>query len=429
MTEWKSDDWTFLKETDSSTLTIGDEVRDIVSDVIENVAERGDEAVLEYTAEFDDVDRDTPCLSDDEIREAIARVDAEDKETVDEVIENVRAYHEEQRTHIEGFEMEIDPGITLGQRVVPHECVGVYVPGGRHPLIASAAMSIVPGAVAGVDIVCASAPPHAEHDGLPHPIQVYAMKRAGADEIYAIGGSQAIAAMATGTESIRAADKITGPGNVFVIEAKRQLYGEIGIDFLAGPTEVLIIADETANPTLVAADLLAQAEHDAHARAILVATDEDLVDATREELDVQFPDLETEETARTAWEDNGEIVLADDLNEACEIANAYAIEHLQVMTEDPRALIPDLQHYGSLFLGENAPVVFSDKAVGTNHILPTRRVARYTGGVWVGTYLKTLTHQELSDEGAARTADLAARICELEGMHAHELSARYRMDE
>lgn len=428
MSEWKSTEWTYLKEAEASTLDVSNDVRETVRDVIKDVDERGDDAVREFTAQFDDVERDSPKLSEREIKDAIAKLSQEDKETIDDVIENVRTFHEAQFSHIEGFETEIQPGIVLGQRVVPHETVGTYVPGGRHPLIASVAMSVVPADVAGVETIVTCAPPHAEHDGTPHPSQVYAMIEAGADEIYAIGGSQAIAAMAKGSESVRQADKITGPGNVFVIEAKRQLYGEIGIDFLAGPTEILIIADETADPELVAADLLAQAEHDAHARPILVATDETLVDETREELDDQLPDLQTEETARSAWENNGEIILAKDNSEACEIANEYAIEHLHVMTDEPRALIDDLKHYGSLFLGEHAPVVFSDKAVGTNHILPTRRVARYTGGVWVGTYLKMLTHQELTDEGASHIAGLAERICDLEGMHAHELSARRRND-
>jgi sulfopropanediol 3-dehydrogenase len=426
--DWKQAEWTYLKEAKTGTLETPEEITETVATVIDAVAERGDDAVREYTAEFDGVDRDTPKLSDEEIERAIEAVPERDRETVDEVIANVRAFHEQQLDSIEGFETEIRPGVHVGQRVIPHERVGTYVPGGNHPLIASVAMSIVPAAVAGVDNVVTCAPPHEEHDGMPHPSQVYAMVQAGADEIFAIGGSQAIAAMAKGTESVPGVDKITGPGNVFVTEAKRQVYGEVGMEFLAGPTEILIIADGTADPEIVAADLLAQAEHDDIARPILVTTDRDLADEVRNEMEQQFPELETEATARTAWEDRGEIVLAEDVAQACEIANAYAIEHLHVLTENPRELMDDLKHYGSLFLGENAPVVFSDKAVGTNHILPTRRVARYTGGIWIGTYLRTMTYQELDEDAAAEVADLAARICEIEGMHAHELSARRRMD-
>jgi histidinol dehydrogenase/sulfopropanediol 3-dehydrogenase len=428
MSEWKSDDWTYLKEERAGTLEVPEEVRETVREVLGDVAEGGDDALAEYTARFDDVERDSPRLSEAEIEEAVGRVSEDDREAIDEVVANVREFHEAQRERVEGFEIEPSEGVTLGQRVVPVERVGTYVPGGRHPLVASVAMSVVPAAVAGVESIATCAPPHEEHGGIPHPVQVYAMREAGADEIYAAGGAQAIAALAHGTETVRAVDKIAGPGNVFVVEAKRQLYGRVGIDFLAGPTEILVLADGSADPELVAADLLAQAEHDVDARPILVTTDRDLAGAVEDELAEQLTDLRTEETAREAWERNGEVVLAADLGEACEIANAYAIEHLHVLTGSPRALADDLHNYGSLFLGENAPVVFSDKAIGTNHILPTRRVARYTGGVWVGTYLKTLTYQELTDEGAAEVADLAERICRLEGMHAHELSARRRRE-
>jgi histidinol dehydrogenase/sulfopropanediol 3-dehydrogenase len=286
-------------------------------------------------------------------------------------------------------------------------------------------MTIVPATVVGVDTVVACAPPQA--DGSLQPAQLYAMDQAGADEVYVAGGAQAIAAMAYGTETIPDVNIITGPGNIFVIEAKRQVYGQVGIDFLAGPTEVLIIADQTSDPSMVATDLLAQAEHDPRSRPILGVTDEALADAVTDELYDQLPALRTADVARESWEDNGEIVLVDDLAAAAEVANDYAIEHLQVMVDDARELIDDLHDYGSLFIGHDAPVVFGDKAVGTNHSLPTLEVSKYSGGIWVGTYLKTLTHQEATREGAAEVAEWAARICELEGTHAHQLSAEARL--
>jgi len=286
-------------------------------------------------------------------------------------------------------------------------------------------MTIVPAVIAGVDRVVACAPPQA--DGSVQPAQLYAMDRAGADEIYVAGGAQAIAAMAYGTETIPSVAKVTGPGNVFVIEAKRQVFGHVGIDFLAGPTEVLIVADGTADPELVATDLLAQAEHDPRSRVALVATDRATAEATVAALERQLPDLRTEDVARESWADNGEVVLVADREEAAAVANDWAPEHLQVMTDDPRALLDDLHNYGSLFLGHHAPVVFGDKAVGTNHTLPTLEVAKYSGGINVTTYLKVLTHQELTAGGADGIAPWAAKICEIEGTHAHQLSAERRI--
>jgi histidinol dehydrogenase/sulfopropanediol 3-dehydrogenase len=286
-------------------------------------------------------------------------------------------------------------------------------------------MSIVPADIAGVDKIVTCAPP--QPDGTIQSAQLYAMDQAGADEIYCIGGAQAIGAMAYGTETVPSVAKVTGPGNVFTTEAKRQVYGHVGIDFLAGPSEVLILADETADPELIATDLLAQAEHDPNSRPILVSTDETIARDAMAELSEQLPALETEETARECWENNGEVIVANDMEAAVETANEYAIEHLQVMTDEPRELMDDLYNYGSLFLGDHSPVVFGDKAVGTNHSLPTLEVARYNGGIWVGTYLKTLTHQQATAEGAAGIAPHAATICEIEGTHAHRLSAEARM--
>ena len=415
----------YLKSTADASLDIPQDVTESVRDIVDTVREDGDEGVRELTRKFDDVERETLRVSEAELEAAADDLTAAERRTIDNTIENVRAFHEEQRSHLDGFEREFEDGVTLGTRLVPIERAGVYVPGGRKPLVAAPAMTIVPAVIAGVDEVVACAPPQA--DGSVQSAQLYAMDRAGADEIYVAGGAQAIAAMAYGTASIPAVEKITGPGNVFVIEAKRQVYGHVGIDFLAGPSEVLILADETADPELVAGDLLAQAEHDPRARTILVSTDRELAEAAVDALHEQLSALRTEDVARESWADNGEVVVVDDIDEAVAVANDWAPEHLQVMTDDPRALLEELHNYGSLFLGHHAPVVFGDKAVGTNHTLPTLEVARYSGGINVTTYLKVQTHQHLTAEGADSIAPWAAKICEMEGTHAHQISAERRI--
>ncbi|SEH17847.1 histidinol dehydrogenase [Natronorubrum sediminis] len=415
----------YLKEAEDVSIGIEQDVTDAVHDILSEVNERGDDALHEYTERFDDVELEEFRVSETEIENATDELTDSEKETIDKTIENVRAFHTEQREHISGFEKEFEEGVRLGQRVVPVESVGTYVPGGRHPLVAAPAMSIVPATVAGVDRIVTCAPPQA--DGGIQPAQLYAMDRSGADEIYSIGGAQAIAAMAYGTESVPSVAKVTGPGNVFVTEAKRQVFGHVGIDFLAGPSEVLILTDETADVDLVATDLLAQAEHDPNSRPILVSTDRDIAEATIETFDEQATQLRTEDVARECWENNGEVLVAETMSDAVDVANEYAIEHLQVMIDEPRSIVDDLHNYGSLFLGDYSPVVFGDKAVGTNHSLPTLEVARYSSGITVNTYLKVLTHQEATEEGAARIAPWAAKICELEGTHAHQLSAEARL--
>lgn len=418
-------DGEYLKSAGDASLEIPRDVTESVRDIVDTVKDRGDAGVRELTRKFDDVEREELRVSEAEIRAAADDLTDAEKRTIDNTIENVRAFHAEQMDHVEGFEREFEAGITLGTRWVPIERAGVYVPGGRKPLVAAPAMTIVPAVIAGVDTVVACAPPQA--DGSVQTAQLYAMDRAGADEIYVAGGAQAIAAMAYGTETIPEVEKITGPGNVYVIEAKRQVYGHVGIDFLAGPTEVLIVADESADPAMVATDLLAQAEHDPRSRAILVATDRGVAEESVDALYEQLPDLRTEDVARECWESNGEVVLVDDLAAAASVANDYAPEHLQVMTDSPRDLLSDFHNYGSLFLGHHAPVVFGDKAVGTNHTLPTLAVATYSGGINVTTYLKALTHQELTEAGAASVAPWAAKICEIEGTHAHQISAEKRI--
>ena len=417
----------YLKSAESPSIEVDREVVESVRDIVGEVRDRGDDAVAEFTRRFDDVEREELRVDEAELEAARERVPEDRREAIDHTVANVREFHEEQREHLEGFEREFREGVRMGQRVLPVESAGVYVPGGRHPLVASPAMTIVPAAVAGVDRIVACAPPQA--DGTVQPAQLYAMQRAGVDEVYCVGGAQAIAAMAYGTESVPEVDLVTGPGNVFTTEAKRQVFGHVGVDFLAGPTEVLIIADDAVDPALVATDLLAQAEHDPESRPVLVALSEAVGEAVMAEVDRQLPALRTEAVARECWETNGEVVVVPSREAAVEVANDYAMEHLQVMTEAPRDLLEGLRNYGSLFLGPHSPVVFGDKAVGTNHCLPTLEVSRYTGGIWVGTYLKTLTHQQLTAEGAAAVAPWAARICEIEGTHAHQLSAEARFGE
>ncbi|MFB6205792.1 MAG: histidinol dehydrogenase [Haloglomus sp.] len=415
----------YLKSAGDASIEIPQDVTESVREIMDTVRERGDDGVRELTQTFDDVEREALRVSDAELEAAAAELTAAERRTIDNTIENVREFHEAQFSNLEGFEREFHDGVTLGTRLVPVERAGVYVPGGRKPLVAAPAMTIVPAVIAGVDEVIACAPP--QSDGSVQPAQLYAMDQAGADAVYVAGGAQAIAAMAYGTETVPGVDKVTGPGNVYVIEAKRQAFGHVGIDFLAGPTEVFIIADETADPSMVATDLLAQAEHDPRSRAALAVTDRDVAEAAVDELHDQLPDLRTEEVARECWESNGEVVVVDDLAEAAAVANEWAPEHLQVMTDDPRELLDDLRNYGSLFLGHHAPVVFGDKAVGTNHTLPTLEVARYSGGINVTTYLKVLTHQELTAAGADGIAPWAAKICEIEGTHAHQVSAERRI--
>jgi len=415
----------YLKSATEASLEIPQDVTESVREIVDTVRADGDAGVRELTRRFDDVEREELRVSEEEIEAAADELTAAERRTIDNTIDNVRAFHEEQFSHLEGFEEEVEEGVRLGTRLVPVERAGVYVPGGRKPLVAAPAMTIVPATIAGVDTVVACAPP--QSDGSVQPAQLYAMDRAGADQVYVAGGAQAVAAMAYGTETIPGVDKVTGPGNVFVIEAKRQVYGHVGIDFLAGPTEVLIIADGSADPELVATDLLAQAEHDPRSRAALVSTDRKTAEAAVEELESQLPTLSTEEVAREAWSENGEVVLVEGRDEAAAVANDWAPEHLQVMTDEPRELMDDLHNYGSLFLGHHAPVVFGDKAVGTNHTLPTLEVARYSGGINVTTYLKVLTHQELTAAGADSIAPWAAKVCELEGTHAHQISAEKRI--
>ncbi|MBX0297475.1 histidinol dehydrogenase [Haloarcula nitratireducens] len=416
---------TYVKEAPDQATEISKDVRDSVYDILSSVREDQDEAVRQLTAKFDGVEIDDFRVTDDEIQAAHEQLTDEEKERIDYSIERVRNFAEAQKASIDSdFEEEFGEGIRCGQRTLPVEAAGTYVPGGHFTHISSAPMSIVPARVAGVDRVITCTPPRP--DGSANAYQLYAMDQSGADEIYKIGGAQAIGAMAYGTETVGSVDVVTGPGNVFVFEAKRQVFGEVDIDLLPGPTEVLIIADETADPEIVALDLLSQAEHTETSQSVLVTTDQGLAERTLEEIETWLPKLTTEETARTCWEENGEVIVVPDEEAAAAVSDEYAIEHVQIMTEAPREILEDLHHYGGAFLGHNAPVAFGDKVTGPDHILPTHGTARFNGGCWVGAYMKTITHQQLTPEGAAHLSDYAARISEMEGMHGHQLSAERR---
>ena len=414
-----------LKHADDPSTEISKSVRDSVYDIVEQVRENGDEAVVRLTAKFDDVELDRLRVTEEEKREAAAALDEDEKEAIDVSLDRIREFAEAQKdVLVDDFEREFGEGITCGQRTLPLQSAGTYVPGGNFVHVATAAMSIVPAVVAGVERIVTCTPPRP--DGSTNPYQLYTMDAAGANEVYTIGGAQAIGAMAHGTETVEPVDIVAGPGNVFVVEAKRQVFGEVDLDLLGGPTEVLIIADETADPYVVAVDLLSQAEHTDSSRPVLIATDRDIAEETLTEIEGVLREFETEETARECWERNGEVLLVDDLDAATSLANEYAMEHLQVLTRNPRDIVDDLVNYGSLFLGDNAPVVFGDKITGPNHILPTHTTARFSGGCNVGSYLKKVTHQELTPEGAEDLADYAATISAIEGMDGHRLSANLR---
>ncbi|MDN5344345.1 MAG: sulfopropanediol 3-dehydrogenase, partial [Clostridia bacterium] len=397
-----------------------------VADIIKAVREKGDMALREFSRRFDRHECLDFHVSQEEIRSASAKLPTTLKEDIQFSFTQIRNFALAQLKMYQNFEVETIPGVHLGQRVVPISSCAAYVPGGRYPLFCSALMSIVPAKVAGVERVVATSPPGP--DGKINPATLFAMHLAGADELYCLGGAHAIAALAYGTESIRRVDKIVGPGNKYVTEAKRQLTGAVGIDLIAGPSEVLIIADDGANPRWLAADLLAQAEHDPNARAILISTSNKIAQQTILELEEQLIALETAAVARESWELNGEIVVVNNIKVAVDLANEHAPEHLHLHIRDPLQLVPLLKNYGSLFLGENACVVFSDKAIGTNHILPTIGAARYTGGLSVGCFLKILTQQRLTDQALATIAPIAARLALAEGMKAHATAASIRME-
>ncbi|WP_400162809.1 histidinol dehydrogenase [Brevibacillus sp. TJ4] len=401
------------------------DLENTVATIVKRVRDKGDEALKEYLKQFDGVEIDDLKVSDDAIRKAKSLLPQTLLDDMAFSIERIRAFAVAQRGTLTEFEQEMIPGVFLGQRVIPIEAVGAYVPGGRYPLLSSAQMAIIPAKVAGVKTIRVCTPP--TKDGEIHPAVLYAAHLSGADEIFRVGGAQAIAALTYGTESIAPVNKITGPGNRFVTEAKRQVSGTVGIDLLAGPSEVLVVADETAKASFVASDLLAQAEHDVDTRVILVTTSRELADQVLVELEEQLQTLPTASVARAAWERRGQLIVTDTLEEAIDVTNDLAPEHLHVQIKDARDHAHAFINYGSLFLGENASVVYADKVCGTNHILPTLGAAKYTGGVWVGTFLKVVTHQWIEQEGVRVLAEHCVRQTEREGLIGHQRSAQIRL--
>jgi sulfopropanediol 3-dehydrogenase len=401
------------------------QLTETVTRIIADVGERGDAAVREWSARLDQWERESFRLDEGEVRRVVESVPASLIEDLNFSQAQVRWFAEAQRGTLGDLEVETLPGVTLGHRTIPIGSAGSYVPGGRYPMVASAHMSIVTAKVAGVERVAACTPPLAGE--LP-PATIAAMHLAGADELYCLGGVQAIAALALGTETIAAVDFIAGPGNAYVVEAKRQLFGRVGIDLLAGPTEIVVVADETADAELVAADLLGQAEHGPTSPAILVTTSMQLARDVEREITRQLDSLPTAEVASAAWHDRGEIRVVADDEEALGEADALAFEHVEVHTRDPDWYLARLRNYGSLFLGETTTVAYGDKTIGTNHILPTGRAARYTGGLWVGKYLKTVTYQRATREASAAIGEICARQSRVENFEAHARSCDLRVE-
>jgi sulfopropanediol 3-dehydrogenase len=417
----------FLKRgMDASEIRAADaKVRETVEGILAGIETRKDAAVRDLSEKFDKWSPKDFRLSPADIEKAISQVGKRDLDDIRFAQAQVRNFAQKQRDTMQDLEVETLPGVILGHRHIPVNAIGCYVPGGRYPMVASAHMSIVTAKVAGVKRVIACAPPFR---GGPHPAIVAAMHFGGADEIYVLGGVQAVAAMALGTESIAPVDMIVGPGNAYVAEAKRQLFGRVGIDLLAGPTETLIIADETADGEICATDLLGQAEHGPTSPAVLLTNSEKLARETMAEVERLLAILPTADAAAQAWKDCGEVIVCDSEAEMIAEADRIASEHVQVMTRDPDVFLNGMSNYGSLFLGARTNVAYGDKVIGTNHTLPTKKAARYTGGLWVGKFLKTCTYQKvLTDEASALVGEYCSRLCILEGFSGHAEQANVRV--
>ena len=399
-------------------------VRETVESILADLEARGDEAVREYSEKFDNWSPDSYRLSRAEIDACYGELTEQEKGDIRFAQEQVRNFAQIQRDSMKDVEVETLPGVILGHKHIPVNAVGCYVPGGKYPLIASAHMSVVTAKVAGVPRVIASAP---AFEGKPHPAIVVAMDMAGADEIYTVGGVQAVGMMAIGTQTVPPVDVIVGPGNAFVAEAKRQLFGRVGIDLFAGPTETLVIADETVDGELCAADLLGQAEHGPNSPAVLLTNSEKLAQDTMAEIERQLTILPTAEIAGKAWAEYGQVIVCDSYEEMVQVADEIASEHVQVMTEDPQYFLDNMTNYGALFLGAETNVSYGDKVIGTNHTLPTNKAARYTGGLWVGTYIKTCTYQRINEEASVMVGEYCSRLCRMEGFMGHKEQADIRL--
>mgnify|MGYP001248892554 FL=1 len=400
------------------------DVRIKVEQVLDKLKKGGDKAVLELSEKFDNFSPETFRLSKNDIENAIKAVSERDLEDIKFAQKQIRNFAEKQKASLNDIELETIPGVVLGHKNIPVNSVGCYVPGGKFPMVASAHMSVLTASVAGVPRIIASAPPH---NGAPHPAIVAAMHLGGAHEIYCIGGIQAVGAMALGTETIKPVDMLVGPGNAFVAEAKRQLFGIVGIDLFAGPTETMIIADETVDAELCATDLLGQAEHGYNSPAVLITNSHKLAEETLLEIERILKILPTSETASISWTDYGEVIVCDTYEEMLETSEKKAFEHVQVMTDRDDWFLEKMTCYGALFLGPRTNVSNGDKVIGTNHTLPTKKAGRYTGGLWVGKFLKTHSYQKiLTDEAATIVAEKCSRLCMLEGFVGHAEQANIR---
>lgn len=399
-------------------------VREIVENILGSIEEKGDEALREYSEKFDKWGPQSFRLTREEIDACYGELDDQVKSDIKFAQQQVGNFARIQRESMKDVEQETLPGVVLGHKHIPMNSVGCYVPGGKYPLVASAHMSVVTAKVAGVKRVIAAAPPF---NGRPHPAIVVAMDMGGADEIYCMGGVQAVGAMAIGTETITPVDMIVGPGNAFVAEAKRQLFGRVGIDLFAGPTETLIIADDSVDGELCAADLLGQAEHGPNSPAVLLTNSRKLAEETMVEVERQLTILPTAEIAGVAWQEYGQVILCDSYEEMVEVADELASEHVQVMTRDPNYFLDNMSNYGALFLGPETNVAYGDKVIGTNHTLPTKKAARYTGGLWVGKFLKTCTYQRITSEASVLVGEYCSRLCAVEGFAGHQEQADIRV--
>ncbi|MBE8574576.1 histidinol dehydrogenase [Vibrio sp. OPT18] len=411
--------------TEEASASNNAQVRQTVENILSDIEKKGDSAVRELSEKFDNWSPEQFRLTDEQIQACVDALDESTKHDIEFAQTQVRNFAQIQRDSMHDVEVETMPGVVLGHKNVPVNSVGCYIPGGKYPLVASAHMSVLTAKVAGVKRVIACAPPF---NGQPNVAIVAAMAMAGADEIYCFGGVQAVGAMALGTETIAPVDMIVGPGNAFVAEAKRQLFGRVGIDLFAGPTETLVIADEEGcDPELAAADLLGQAEHGYNSPAVLLTNSETFAKETVKEIERQLTILPTAEVAGKAWENYGQVIVCDSYEEMVEVADDIASEHVQVMTKDPKYFLDNMTNYGALFLGRETNVSYGDKCIGTNHTLPTNKAARYTGGLWVGKFIKTCTYQRVTESASLKVGEYCSRLCALEGFAGHKEQADIRV--
>lgn len=407
-----------VKESDEKT-------KQIVANTLKDIEEQGDKAVRDLSIKFDKWDPEQFKLSQEQIEEIVDSIPEDVKHDIAFAQDNIKKFAEAQRDSMKDIHVEVMPGVFLGHKNIPVESVGCYIPGGRYPMIASAHMSILTAKVAGVERVIACTPPI---NGEIPKTTVYAMHKAGADEIYILGGIQAMGSMAIGTETIQPVDMIVGPGNAFVAETKRQVFGRVGIDLLAGPTETLVIADETSEPEMIATDILGQGEHGPTSPGAIISTSEEIAKEAMKEIERQLETLPTADVARESWNNYGQVIVVENDEEAVKEANKLAFEHVEILTKDPSYYLEHMKNYGALFLGPETNVAYGDKVIGTNHTLPTKQAAKYTGGLWVGKFLKTVTYQHIDDpEQSAMIGEYAARLCQLENFAGHAEQALLRV--